>query len=119
MVRGTTKDAQEFMRLALAKLPEDATPQRLLKVMRSLRIGDKLGTRIRFMRQKSGMTQGDFARKLGTHRPIVCRIEAGKHEPSILTIVEYAAALGVQPSDIFSALDEETDEDSDASDEVP
>ena len=49
-------------------------------------------------RQKSGLSQAEVAKRMGTKPPAVTRLESsltsGKHSPSIATIKKYAQALG-------------------------
>lgn len=49
-------------------------------------------------RQKSGLSQAEVAKRMGTKAPAITRLEAslssGKHSPSIATIKKYAEVLG-------------------------
>jgi len=49
-------------------------------------------------RDEAGLTQEEVARRMGTSRPAVARIEAGggskRHSPSIATLRKYADAVG-------------------------
>jgi DNA-binding XRE family transcriptional regulator len=49
-------------------------------------------------RDAAGLTQEDVAKRMGTSRPAVARIEAGggskRHSPSIATLRKYAEAVG-------------------------
>jgi DNA-binding XRE family transcriptional regulator len=49
-------------------------------------------------RDEAGFTQEDVAKRMGTSRPAVARIEAGggskRHSPSIATLRKYADAVG-------------------------
>jgi len=49
-------------------------------------------------RGEAGLTQEDVAKRMGTSRPAVARIEAGggskRHSPSIATLRKYAEAVG-------------------------
>jgi transcriptional regulator with XRE-family HTH domain len=49
-------------------------------------------------RDEAGLTQEDVAKRMGTSRPAVARIEAGggskRHSPSIATLRKYAEAVG-------------------------
>jgi transcriptional regulator with XRE-family HTH domain len=47
-------------------------------------------------RLKSGLSQADIAKKMGTKAPAVCRIESptSGHSPSLRTLQKYAAAIG-------------------------
>lgn len=49
-------------------------------------------------REEAGFTQEEVAKRMGTSRPAVARIEAGggskRHSPSIATLRKYADAVG-------------------------
>jgi transcriptional regulator with XRE-family HTH domain len=49
-------------------------------------------------RDEAGLTQAEVAKRMGTSRPAVARIEAGggskRHSPSIATLRKYAEAVG-------------------------
>jgi transcriptional regulator with XRE-family HTH domain len=49
-------------------------------------------------RDEAGLTQAEVARRMGTSRPAVARIEGGggskRHSPSIATLRKYADAVG-------------------------
>lgn len=49
-------------------------------------------------RDAAGLTQEDVAKRMGTSRPTVARIEAGggskRHSPSVATLRKYAEAVG-------------------------
>ncbi len=49
-------------------------------------------------RKKTGLSQAEVAKRMGTKAPAVTRLESslttGKHSPSISTIKKYAKALG-------------------------
>jgi len=59
-----------------------------------LRLQEALGAAFRKRRLAREMTQADVAARAGTHRPIVTRVERGRHELSLGTLVRYACALG-------------------------
>ena len=46
------------------------------------------------MRTKAGLTQEDLARKLGTNKSNISRLERGRGNPSWETLNRYAAACG-------------------------
>ncbi|KAA1176071.1 helix-turn-helix domain-containing protein [Marinobacter salinexigens] len=46
------------------------------------------------MRTKAGLTQEDVARKLGTNKSNISRLERGRGNPSWSTLNKYAAACG-------------------------
>ena len=49
-------------------------------------------------RKKTGLSQAEVAKRMGTKAPSITRLESsltsGKHSPSISTIKKYAKALG-------------------------
>lgn len=65
----------------------------------------RLGARIRLLRTERGLSQARLAEMVDSYRTIVCRVESGRHMPSIETVLEYAEALDANPSDILSVLD--------------
>lgn len=59
-------------------------------------------------RQHAGMTQEAVARKIGTTKSSISRLEsAGKHAPSIATLEKYAHAVGC---DLVIKLEPKVDE---------
>lgn len=56
---------------------------------------EKLAHNIKCIREKRHMSQGDICRDLGCDRSFISNIEAGKSNPTLLTIERIAAALGV------------------------
>ena len=46
------------------------------------------------MREKSGLTQDEVAKKMGTRAPNISRLESGRANPSLKTLVSYAHACG-------------------------
>jgi len=46
------------------------------------------------MRTKAGLTQEDVAKKLGTNKSNISRLERGRSNPSWATLSKYAAACG-------------------------
>ena len=59
------------------------------------------GKRIREIRLKKKMSQGDIAKKLGVHRSYISGLERGKRNPSLLTINKMAKAIGVEPKELL------------------
>lgn len=60
---------------------------------------DKLLT----MREAAGLTQEELARRMGTKRSNICRIERGNTNPGWNTIKKYAHACGFEVSVDFHA----------------
>ena len=46
------------------------------------------------MREKSGLTQNEVAEKMGTKSPNISRLESGRSNPSLKTLMNYAQACG-------------------------
>jgi transcriptional regulator with XRE-family HTH domain len=65
-----------------------------------------VGKRIRELREIRGWSQAELARRVGTHRPIVGRVERGIHGQGTNTILKYAEALQVRPELIVEVIDE-------------
>jgi HTH-type transcriptional regulator, competence development regulator len=53
------------------------------------------GARLREAREGQGLTQEQVAERSGVHATEVSRIEAGKRDPKVSTLLRLAAALGV------------------------
>lgn len=64
-----------------------------------------LAARIRELRLEAELTQEEIADRVGTHRPLVSRMERGTHCPGLEQIWRYAAALEVEPALILCVLD--------------
>ena len=48
-------------------------------------------------RAKAGLTQDAVARRMGTTKSVISRLEgAGRHTPSLATLKKYAAAVGCE-----------------------
>ncbi|MGF1873313.1 helix-turn-helix domain-containing protein [Photobacterium indicum] len=46
------------------------------------------------MREESGLTQDEVAERMGTKAPNISRLESGRSNPSLKTLVSYARACG-------------------------
>ncbi len=56
---------------------------------------ERIGQRIKTLRQEKGMTSTLLAQRSGMKRPNLSRLESGKHVPSLETLERVAEALGV------------------------
>jgi len=56
------------------------------------------------MREQSGLTQDEIATRMGTKAPNISRLESGRSNPSIKTLVNYARACGFQLDLEFNKL---------------
>jgi len=61
----------------------------------------KFGKKVREIRLKNNMSQGDIARILGVHRSYISGLERGIRNPSLLTVQKVAKALGVNAKDLI------------------
>lgn len=61
----------------------------------------KFGKKLREVRLKKDLSQGDVARILGVHRSYISGLERGVRNPSLLTVQKVAKALGVQPNKLI------------------
>ncbi|OGI89683.1 hypothetical protein A2911_02685 [Candidatus Nomurabacteria bacterium RIFCSPLOWO2_01_FULL_40_15] len=57
--------------------------------------------KIREVRLKKKLSQGDVSRILGVHRSYISGLERGVRNPSLLTIQKVAKALGVRSKDLI------------------
>ncbi|MDP3093868.1 MAG: helix-turn-helix transcriptional regulator [bacterium] len=62
----------------------------------------KFGKRIREIRLKKKMSQGDVAEILGVHRTYISSMERGLRNPSLLTIKKFAQAFGIKTKDMLN-----------------
>jgi transcriptional regulator with XRE-family HTH domain len=61
----------------------------------------KFGQKLRAVRLKKKLSQGDIARTLGVHRSYISGLERGVRNPSLLTVQKVARALGVKSKDLI------------------
>jgi transcriptional regulator with XRE-family HTH domain len=62
----------------------------------------RLGKRIQALRAERGITQERLARRAGLSRAYLARLEIGRHNPPILTLVKIAKALKVPVRDLLT-----------------
>lgn len=63
-------------------------------------MGD-LGSNLRGARKRLGLTQEQVGERSGVHPTEVSRIEAGKRDPRISTVLRLAKALEVRPGQLL------------------
>ena len=61
----------------------------------------QIGDRIRTLRQASGQTQEGLARDARVSNGTIIRIETGRNQPNLETLVRIAAALDVAVSELL------------------
>lgn len=69
--------------------------------MRTYKVNEKLGKRIRKVRKDRRITQEELADRVGLHYTTVSRIERGISNPPVQTVNKIAKALRVDMSDLF------------------
>lgn len=66
-----------------------------------------IGTRLRFLREEKGLSQGDIEKSTGLLRCYISRIENGHTIPSLETLQRFAGALDVPMYKLFFSGDGE------------
>lgn len=67
-------------------------------------ITDKIGNRIRELRNRTGLSQEKFAQKIGMDRTNFASVELGKRNISIVNIEKIANGLDVSLSEFFKDI---------------
>jgi transcriptional regulator with XRE-family HTH domain len=62
----------------------------------------QFGKKLREVRLKKKLSQGDVAKILGVHRSYISGLERGARNPSLLTVQKVARALGVTADKLIS-----------------
>jgi transcriptional regulator with XRE-family HTH domain len=57
--------------------------------------------KLREIRLKKKLSQGDVAKILGVHRTYISGLERGRRNPSLATIQKLAKALKISPKDLL------------------
>ena len=61
----------------------------------------QFGKKLREVRLKKRLSQGDVARILGVHRSYISGLERGRRNPSLLTVHKVAKALSVPTDELL------------------
>lgn len=67
------------------------------------------GTAVRHARESLGMSQEELAERCGLHRTYVGGVERGERNIGLRNVVRLAGALGLPPSRLVAATDEEAE----------
>lgn len=59
------------------------------------------------VRESAGVTQTELADRLGEHQSLIAKIESGERTVTPVELLLILSALGVEPGEFLSALDEE------------
>ena len=66
---------------------------------------EMIGSRIREIRNKKGITQDQLAERVGISSKYLSSIERGKENPTLSTILKLAQSLDVMPAEFFTHLE--------------
>ena len=69
------------------------------------KLSAKIGTRIRILRETKNMTQQDLADLCNFDKADMSKIESGKANPTIKTLLRISQAIDVKFSDLFQIED--------------
>ena len=61
----------------------------------------QFGKKLREVRLKKKLSQGDIAKILGVHRSYISGLERGRRNPSLLTVHKVAKALDVSTNELL------------------
>lgn len=67
-------------------------------------IAEKLGNRLRELRNKAGISQEKFALQIGMDRTYYASVEAGKRNVSLKNLQKIADGFGISLSDMFQDI---------------
>lgn len=61
-------------------------------------------TNLKFFREKAGITQAEFARRIGVKPPLLCQVENGQRKPWPKLLKDAATALDVPETALLADL---------------
>lgn len=67
-------------------------------------VKEKLGAKIKALRQKTGLSQEKFALKIGMDRTYFSSVEAGKRNISLVNLEKIANGLEISLSELFEGV---------------
>ncbi len=73
--------------------------------MRPPTLATAVGSLLRLWRQQACMTQDQVAGAMGSHRPIIGRLENGTRLPNLHTVVRYSRATGGDVRQMLALVD--------------
>jgi transcriptional regulator with XRE-family HTH domain len=65
---------------------------------------DQLGANIRRIRRDAGMSQMELSDRCGLHFSEISRLERGRRDAQLSTIVKLARGLGVPPAELLAGI---------------
>lgn len=85
----------DIINILFITLPQNET------IMEDQEFLEKLGQRIAQLRKKNGMTQVEFAEKLGIQRTALTRIEVGNVNTTLLMVKKICSVLNIDLPTLF------------------
>lgn len=67
-------------------------------------ITEELGLRIKFLRKNTGLSQENFALRIGMDRTYLATVEAGKRNISLINIEKIARGLDISLAELFKGV---------------
>ena len=65
---------------------------------------DQLGANIRRIRRAAGLSQMELSDRCGLHFSEISRLERGRRDAQLSTIVKLARGLGVSPAELLAGI---------------
>lgn len=69
------------------------------------RLAEKIGTEVKFRRERAGLSKQELSRRSGISRSYVAKIESGQRLPSIPILARIADAVGCSFGEFTAPLD--------------
>ena len=69
-----------------------------------MRVQDQLGENIRRIRRDAGLSQIELSHRCGLHFSEISRLERGRRDAQLTTIVKVARGLGVPPAELLAGV---------------
>lgn len=67
-------------------------------------VQEKVGNRIKALRQQTGLSQEKFALKIGMDRTYFASVEKGKRNISVINLEKIAKGFGISLSELFRGI---------------
>ncbi len=67
-------------------------------------VQEKVGNRIKALRQQTGLSQEKFALKIGMDRTYFASVENGKRNISVINLEKIANGFGISLSELFRGI---------------
>lgn len=69
-----------------------------------MRVAERFGDNLKRQRKLADMSQDETAVRAGVHRTEISQIERGLRQPRVDTVAKLAAALEIEPGDLFEGI---------------